>query len=61
MLLRRRNSSEGFVKNLIVNLNDKIDETPLMNGKSPKEYRNMGKEEIKHRTKNTEKDEQSER
>lgn len=52
---------KDFVKNLIVNLNDKIDETPLMNGKSLKEYRNMGKEEIKHRTKNTEKDEQSER
>lgn len=42
---------KDFVKNLIVNLNDKIDETPLMNGKSPKEYRNMGKEEIKQRIK----------
>lgn len=52
---------KDFVKNLIVNLNDKIDETPLMNGKSPKEYRNMGKEEITHRIKNTEKDEQNER
>ncbi len=52
---------KDFVKNLIVNLNDKIDETPLMSGKSPKEYRNTGKEEITHRIKNTEKDEQNER
>lgn len=42
---------KDFVKNLITNLNDKIDKTPLMNVKSPKEYRNMGKEEIKHRIK----------
>lgn len=50
---------KDFVKKLIVNLNDKLDETPLMDGKSPKEYRNLGKEELKYNTKNIKKDEES--